>query len=67
MASRNKIFDVVRRNHDKVVDLAYLHGLYADIMAGTAQEKSEFRSPRDVRVSNVKGVLRAVQGRSNKN
>lgn len=66
MAQVNKVFSVVRKNHGIVVDLAYLNGLYDRILAGTAQETSEFKSPRDVRMSNIKGIWRAVRGRSNK-
>ena len=66
LAGENKIFRIVKRNYGIDVDCAYLNRLFEDILAGKAQAYNEFKSPRDVARSNVKGVLNSVMGRNTK-
>lgn len=64
MAAENKIFAVVEKNRGIHVDVAYLRTLFDDILHCRAQAYNEYKTPWDVNVGNVKGVLNALRGKN---
>lgn len=64
MAAENKIFAVVEKHRGIHVDVAYLRTLFDDILHYRAQAYNEYKTPWDVNVGNVKGVLNALRGKN---
>ena len=64
MAAENKIFAVVEKHRGIHVDVAYLRTLFDDILHCRAQAYNEYKTPWDVNVGNVKGVLNALRGKN---
>ena len=64
MAAENKIFAVVEKHRGIHVDVAYLRTLFDDILHCRAQAYNEYKTPWDVTVGNVKGVLNALRGKN---
>ena len=64
MAAENKIFAVVEKLRGIHVDVAYLRTLFDDILHCRAQAYNEYKTPWDVNVGNVKGVLNALRGKN---
>ncbi len=64
MAAENKIFAVVEKNRGIRVDVAYLTTLFDDILHYRAQAYNEYKTPWDVNVGNLKGVLNALRGKN---
>lgn len=64
MATENKIFAVVEKHRGIHVDVAYLRTLFDDILHCRAQAYNEYKTPWDVNVGNVKGVLNALRGKN---
>lgn len=66
LASENKIFAQMKKNHGWNVNMEYLEKLFEDIMEKRAMETSIYRSPKDIRRHNRRAVINAIMGRSNK-
>lgn len=64
MATENKIFAVVEKHRGIHADVAYLRTLFDDILHCRAQAYNEYKTPWDVNVGNVKGVLNALRGKN---
>ena len=64
MAAENKIFAMVEKNRGIHVDVAYLTTLFDDILHYRAQAYNEYKTPWDVNVGNLKGVLNALCGKN---
>ena len=66
LAARNKIFAMVEKNQGIHVDCAYLRTLFDDILHRRAQAYNKYKTPWDVNMGNLKGVINALRGKNTK-
>lgn len=66
LAARNKIFAMVEKNQGIHVDCAYLRTLFDDILNRRAQAYNKYKTPWDVNMGNLKGVINALRGKNTK-
>ena len=66
LASVNRIFAVMKERNGWNVNMEYLNKLFEDIMNRRAMEYSIYKSPRQIRAQNIKGVIRILSGKKTK-
>ena len=66
LASVNRIFAVMKERNGWNVNMEYLNKLFEDIMNRRAMEYSIYKSPRQVRAQNIRGVIRILSGKKTK-
>ncbi|MBO4374932.1 MAG: CapA family protein [Lachnospiraceae bacterium] len=66
LASKNKIFAMMKKNNGWDVNMEYLTKLFEDIMEKRAMETSIYKSPKDIRKHNRRAVINAITGRNSK-
>lgn len=66
LAGHNRIFKVIEKDYDLSVNTEYYKKLFKDILNKKAKEYNLFKTPGDVRRSNIQGLFYTLCGKNKK-